>query len=269
MLPNEPSFSIRKRMSRRGTVPEASRMKTTALWLAVLAAVAGLIGAADLRGIEPLATNFGLGTILHPVHEPDSIPHAKEWARLPCHKDHVYIFAVNGVNPMCLGNFNGLCTYLRNQGFRNTYFGQLYTSNGFATKIRDTRHDDPDARIALIGFSAGANYVKATANSLAKDGVWIDLLVYLVGDTVWNTPASRPENVGRILNIRGKGLIFTGGDILGFNGADIDGARNYRIECRHILAPSRSETLTLLMEELLPLAYRPSAVAVPTSRPSH
>lgn len=238
-------------------------MKTSALWRVVLAAVTGLVGAAHLHALEPLATNFGLGTILHPIHEPGSIPYAKEWDKLPCHKDHVYIFAVNGLNPMCLGNFNGLCTYLRNQGFHNTYFGQLYTSSGFAAKIRDTRHDDPDARIVLIGFSAGANYVRATANSLANDGVWIDLLVYLVGDTVWNTPESRPENVGRILNIRGKGMVLIGGDFLGFNGEDIDGAQNYRIDCRHILAPSRSETLTLLMEELLPLAYRPCAAKRP------
>ena len=238
-------------------------MKTTALWLAVFIAVTGLLGAADARAIEPLATNFGLGAILHPIHEPGAIPQARQWSGLPCHKDHVYIFAVNGLNPLCLGNFNGLCDYLRKQGFRNTYFGQLYSSVGFAAKIRDTRHDDPDARIVLIGFSAGANYVKSTANTLTRDGVRIDLLVYLVGDTVWNTPDSRPENVGRIVNIRAKGLILTGGDF-GFNGEDIDGARNYQIECRHILAPSRSETLTILMEELLPLAYRPSAARRPT-----
>jgi hypothetical protein len=229
----------------------------------VLAAVIGLVAAASSRALEPLATNFGLGTILHPIQEPDAIPYAKQWEKLPSHKDHVYIFAVNGLNPMCLGNFNGMCEYLRKQGFPNTYFGQLYTSTGFAAKIRDTRYADPDARIVLIGFSAGANYVKSIANTLAKDGVWIDLLVYLVGDTVWNTPASRPENVGRIINIRGKGLILTGGDLLGLNGADIDGARNYRVECRHILAPSRSETLTLLMGELLPLAYRPSVAKRP------
>src|SRR5262249_4195286 len=117
---------------------------------------------------------------------------------------------------------------------------------------------DRDARIVLIGFSSGANYVKWIANALAKDCVRVDLLVYLVGDTVPNTPASHPPNVCRVVNVRGKGLILTGGDLF-FNGTDIDGARNCRIECRHILAPSRRETLELMMEELLPLAYLPCA----------
>jgi hypothetical protein len=75
----------------------------------------------------------------------------------------------------------------------------------------------------------------------------------MVGDTLQNTPASHPANVCRILNIRGKGLVLTGGDLI-WNGSDIDGARNCKVECRHILAPSRRETLELVTEELAALA---------------
>jgi hypothetical protein len=40
-----------------------------------------------------------------------------------------------------------------------------------------------------------------------------------------------------------------------FNGEDIDGALNYKLDCRHILVPSRRECLELVMDELLLLAW--------------
>jgi hypothetical protein len=241
-------------------------MTATSLGRTVLIVGACLACAPAARAIDPIVTNFGIGTILHPLQEPAVAPVPAWCEGLPCHKDHVHIFAVNGLNPLCLGNFNGLCGYLRKQGFCNVYFGQLYTSHTFASRIRTIRQCDPEARIALIGFSSGANYAKWIANILARDCVKIDLLVYIVGDTLPNTPASHPPNVCRLLNIRGKGLILTGGDLF-WNGSDIDGARNCRIECRHILAPSRRETLELLMDELLPLAYLPCAASEPVPPP--
>jgi hypothetical protein len=186
-----------------------------------------------------------------------------------CCKEHVYVFAVNGLNPMCSGNFSGLCCYLRKQGFENTYFGQLYSSHGFNDRIREIRAQDPQARIALIGFSYGANYVRHMVNFLAKDGTQVDLLIYLGGDTVLNTPYSYPCNVVRVLNVRARGLVLLGGDLF-WNGADIDGARNCFVDCRHILIPSRRETLEVLMEELLTLACFPCVHPAPVgSVPAH
>src|SRR5206468_634652 len=140
-------------------------------------------------------------------------------------------------------------------------FGQLVTSHWFSQKIRDVRRCDPEAKIVLVGFSAGANYVEAIANNLAKDGTRVDLLVYLVGDFIGNRPACKPDNVCRIVNFRAKGLLLSGGDLF-FNGADIDGARNVHLDCRHMLAPSRRETLEVLMEELLTVGCVPDAPAI-------
>lgn len=210
---------------------------------------------------EPLVTKVGVGTLLHPIQEPETVPLPSCYQQGPCvcRKEHVYVFGINGLNPLCLGNFNGMMGYFRKQGFENSYFGQLYTSYWFADKIREIRRTDPEARIALIGFSLGANYVQAIANNLAKDGVKIDLVVYLVGDFVGNSAASHPENVARVVNVRAKGLVLVGGDLV-FPGGDIDNAANHRINCRHILAPSRRETLELLTKELLMLACFPAAV---------
>lgn len=227
---------------------------------AVLVVAGALLGCAPVLRAEPLVTNFGIGTLLHPVEEPEHVPLPSCYQNGPCHccKERVHVFAINGLNPLCLGNFNGLCTYLRKQGFEHTHFGQLYGSCWFTDEIRHIRSTDPDARIVLIGFSLGANYVKCMANHLNKEGIKVDLLVYLVGDFVFNTPSSHPPNVVRVVNIRAKGLVLTGGDLM-CNGADIDGACNHRLSCRHILVPSRRETLALLMEELLTLACEPCA----------
>lgn len=208
---------------------------------------------------EPLATDFGIGHLIHPLEEPDPRRYQPVCPE-HCRKDHVYIFAVNGLNPLCLGNFNGMCGYLREQGFEHTYFAQPYTAFWFPDEIREIRDRDPEAKIVLIGFSWGANSVRSMAHRLADDGIRVDLLIYLVGDTIWNTPYSRPPNVCRIVNVRGEGLILLGGLC---DGADLDGARNERIDCRHILAPSRRETLELMMEELLALACSPGGTADP------
>lgn len=215
-----------------------------------------LLAAPAARSAEPLVTNWGIGNVLHPIQEPASV------LGCGCPKDHIYIFAINGVNPMCQGNFNGFCTYLKKQGYCHTYFGQMYTILGWGDRIREVRRCDPEAKIVIVGFSAGANLAKMLANNLAKDCTRVDLLIYLVGDMIPNTPSSFPPNVCRVLNIRAIGLILTGGDLF-MNGADLDGARNCRIECRHILVPSRCETLTYVSEELAALACGTCATPAP------
>lgn len=222
--------------------------------------VALLLTAGPGCAFEPFFAKFGTGTYLHPIQRPDHIPLPDCYGAGPCRccKEHVYIFGVNGLNPMCLGNFNGMLNYFRDEGFHNTYFGQLYTSHVFCAKIREIRRCDPHARIVLIGFSWGANYVRKMAHHLADEGCRIDLLIYLVGDLVGNCDESRPANVDRIVNVRGKGLVLLGGDLF-FNGADIDGAINHNLGCRHILAPSRREALSLVMHELMIQACFPEA----------
>jgi hypothetical protein len=216
---------------------------------------------------EPFVSNVGLGTVLHPVKKPRTITYPRWCLDQPvaCCKDHVYIFGVNGLNFLCSGNFNGLLCYFRSEGFTNTHFTQLYHTPWVAEQIRTIRRNDPQARMVLIGFSWGANLVRWIANDLDRDGTPVDLLVYLVGDLVRDTPRSKPCNVRRIVNIRGHGLIVLGGNLF-FNGEDLDGARNVNLKCRHILAPSRQETVELLMEELLALACVPTGPALPAAQ---
>jgi hypothetical protein len=214
-------------------------------------------GSTPLGAFEPLVTHGGVGTVLHPIQKPDPLPFPSG-----CCKDHVYIFGINGLNPLCLGNFNGLCSYLREQGFEKTYFEQMYTCFGLERRIRHIYQEDPQARIVIIGFSLACQNARNLANALARDGTRVDLLVYIAGDFIDNSPRSHPPNVGRVLNIRARGLVLIGGDLL-FNGADIDGARNHKLTVRHILSASNRETLTMLMEELRDLACGTAPVATP------
>ncbi len=210
------------------------------------------------HGIDPIVSRYGVGTLIHPVQAPENTPLPNPFPGQVCHyrKEHVYTFAVNGLNPLCLGNFNGLCGYLKDQGFTNTYFGQLYSCQNFAQRIREVRAADPEARIVLLGFSLGSNSVRTIANELDTDGTKVDLLIYLVGDYIKNEPSSRPKNVTRVVNVRAKGSAVTGGDHF-FNGEDLDGARNQTLGCRHILTPSRKETVELVMSEMLMVCCEP------------
>jgi hypothetical protein len=49
---------------------------------------------------ESLVTNFGLGTLLHPIKKPQTISYPRWCQDQPfvCCKDRVYIFGVNGLN---------------------------------------------------------------------------------------------------------------------------------------------------------------------------
>jgi hypothetical protein len=236
-------------------------MKSFPPYIVIILAVAGLMMCNPrLMASEPWMSRLGLGALFHPLQKPDGVPAPACTVDQAgsCCKDHVYIFAVNGMDPFCLGNLNGLCDYLREQGFANTNFAQLHTCAVFSSRMRQIRQEDPEARIVLIGFSCGCNVAKGITNSLNKDGTRIDLLVYLAGDYITNSPSSFPSNVCNVLNIRGKGYLLSGGSLF-FCGADIDGARNYTLASRHMLAPSRQETLELLMEEILPLTCPPKS----------
>jgi len=164
-------------------------------------------------------------------------------------KDHVYIFAIDGFNPCNLGKFNRFCDHLREEGFDHTHFYYLHNCWGVCRQIRCIHQQDPDARIVLIGFSAGCCCVRRMTESLAHDCIHVDLLVYLAGDFVQNNPSWHPDNVGRVLNVRAKGYIPMGAGLI-FNGADVDGAHNFRLDIAHILTPSNPQTIGLVMEEL-------------------
>jgi hypothetical protein len=201
---------------------------------------------------------------LHPIQDPD--PRVVDLCNgVPQRvKDHTHVYFVNGIDPFYVGNFNGLARQVQALRFCHCSCGQMHHTGHFRRDIRKVKQADPDARIVLVGYSAGANCVRDLAHELNRDGVPVDLLVYIGGDTVKNGPYSRPENTDRLLNLTGHGLIFGGRDLY-FWGDEIDGATNYRQDARHILLPSQAPTVESLLLQLVAVCQRPAGVVHGTS----
>jgi hypothetical protein len=168
-------------------------------------------------------------------------------------KEHVYTFIVNGLDPMQLANLNGMSGYLRRLGFSQTHYEPMLGYRATRQQLLAIRKSDPDAKIVLVGYSLGSGVVKRLANDLEKENIAVDRLVYLGGDFIGNTEASRPKNVAKVINIRGHGSLFSGYDLF-WNGTEIDNAQNVKLDRRHFLLPSSGQTMETLASELASLA---------------
>jgi hypothetical protein len=216
-------------------------------WLAL-----GIAGMMIVTGAA--CASWPPGNILHPPAPPRPQVAAQCLGLPESARDHVHIFMVNGCDPCNLFNLRGLYDSVLALGFHQVHFGQMWHTGRFVKAIRRVRQEDPDARIVLLGYSISANFVRMMARDLNKDHTQIDLLVYLAGDYVRNSKAFKPDNVCRVLNIRGWGLVLAGGGAF-FKGADIDGCENHNLGfVRHSCVPANQETLELLARELADLA---------------
>jgi hypothetical protein len=159
----------------------------------------------------------------------------------------VYVFLVNGLDPLYFGNLVGVRGYVEELGYSNTYYGELYDWWWFKKEIRRVHAEDPQTRLVLVGFSLGGSMVHALARSLADDGVWIDLLVYVDAKTFVNNFHHRPENVGRVLNVTSLSSLW--------NGKPLDGAENVREgDVWHFGSPTHPDTLKALAANLATVA---------------
>lgn len=193
---------------------------------------------------------------LHPVSECD--PNVAACCRElpPCCRSRVYVFFVQGVDPLGIGNLTGVHDYVRQLGFTKTYYGQVYHAGHFEKEIRRLHHEGPETRFVLVGFSAGANKVRTIAQNVKDDGVRIDLLVYLGGNTLRNVPHDRPDNAVKVVHVLAKGF-----DRIG---TSFDDAENVHVpDAHHFGSPSHPYTLQMLARELAMLA-----ATVPVTEPS-
>jgi len=248
--------------------------------LFLLMFLAGLAGCSSFNSALPaperakpdssaLSMDAGDLSRVHPLEKLK--PHVKQLGEsVPQEtKDHTYLFFINGLDPYYLANFRGQCQYMKTLGYNNAYCGQMSHADLFGKMIKKVRKDDPQAQLVVIGYSSGANSARTLANQLKDEGVPIDLLVYLGGDMIQDGERSRPQNVGRILNICGHGMILLGYDLFVY-GDEIKGASNHRIDARHFLLPTRAEAVELLVRYVVDLnqAPLPQRDDAPVSRTS-
>jgi hypothetical protein len=166
-----------------------------------------------------------------------------------CCRDHVYIFLVNGLDPLNATNLTGVRDYLHSLCYQKVYYGQFFHRSHYEAEIRRIHQCDPDARFVLLGFSLGANMVRTMAHDAQKDGVTIDLLVYCGGNTLKNVPTDQPENAERILNILAHGYIW--------HGDNMERAENIQVsKSWHFGSPAHPYTIQTLTHELALVAAR-------------
>jgi pimeloyl-ACP methyl ester carboxylesterase len=215
------------------------------------------------RFVRGLLVGVGLASLtgclgfVHPVATP-SAEVAQVCQGMPAlARRHAYVFFVNGLDPVNLGNLTGLRDYVQGLGFPMTYYGQLYHTPWFAGELRRIRAQDPEARFVLVGFSLGSQMVRALAESAGKEEVSIDLMLCLSGNALLAAPADRPANVGRL-------ILVTPGD---GTAQGAEGAEEYHLaDASYFSTPAHPETLHLLKEQLLAIASR-VPIAVPSPPP--
>jgi hypothetical protein len=220
----------------------ARRWRTLATFLLALslAGVSGCLGA------------------LHPVDPaPEDLLHLCQ-ASPPGARDHVHVFIIRGIEPVDCTNINGLRAYIHGLGFHHTYLGTWVSTAHFRKEICRIHEQDPCACFVLIGFSAGANMVRNIAQAVKEEGIPVQLLVYLGGNTLGNTPRDQPENVGKIVNVLAEyGWIW--------HGDQMDRAENLRADgVWHFGSPTHPVTLDTLARELAVVALQaPGESATP------
>jgi len=126
----------------------------------------------------------GLGgccSCLNPVDAPPETA-IRSGRELPKYcRDHVYVFFLNGLDPINYGNLSGMREYVDTLGFHKTYFGQVYHVGYFADEIQHIHKEEPDAHFVLVGFGCGARKIRCLADRVNAEGIGVDLMVYLDG----------------------------------------------------------------------------------------
>ena len=203
----------------------------------------------------PLAAILAAGALwssgclcyVHPVPAPEKAQvRLCEEVPSSC-RNHVFVFFVQGADPLDVADLAGVRDYVQSLGFIKTYYGQAYHASWFASEIRRLCKDDPLAHFVVIGYDLGAHQARELVQEVKKEAVPIDLLVYLSSKALSEGPENCPENVARVVNIRGtewfwQPPLIPGAENLVYTDAD------------HYDTPTHKHTLEVLAEELTAVA---------------
>lgn len=181
-------------------------------------------------------------------------------------RNRVHVFVVNGFDVTNCCNLTGLCDCLRSIGYIKTSYGCPAHVWCFASEIRRIQKEDPEARFVLIGYGFGGNLVDSLAWGLRKDGIPVDLIVYLDCNTIG---PERPDNAARALNIWSDGNMIPALSLA-------DAENIYLTDAGPFAAPSSRVTLDRLADELGQVASRipvevpeePAPVVPPETAPT-
>lgn len=189
----------------------------------------------------------GCLSVLNPV--PDPLAEARQACdSLPITSRHqVYVVLVNGADPLCCGNLQGVREYLGTLGFVKSYHAQLYHEACLIKELRDVQAEHPDARFAVVGFEYGALPARNLARRAAEEGLPIDLLVYLQPKGLKPDAGFTTSAIRRLITIHAGS-----GDLLQ---ANLQMGETVNVPCiSRYGVPTHPDTLAVLATELTHLA---------------
>lgn len=159
-------------------------------------------------------------------------------------KQKVYLYFVHGLDPFDIANLAGLERHFRDLGYSHTRLLQFYDSDEIIEDICQVKASNPDARIMILGFSAGTLTTSSVINTLHhKHQIDVDLVVYTAGIALMDTEEARPTYIGKIIHILDGGMVLPG--------VELTGADNYRFEdVWHFGTPSHANTMGIIEAEL-------------------
>lgn len=157
------------------------------------------------------------------------------------------IFVNSPLDVAQIGRLADSASYFQARGFMRSDF--LFNSSGseLATMTRDIRSRNPNARIALIGWSGASLWIWDALTELSQTGETVDLIVYL--DSNWIK--TRVAREGHPTNFRRAVLIYRRGNppVVG-----VPGAVSRQVDTTlHLAVAAHEDTLEFLDEEFMRL----------------
>lgn len=219
-----------------------------------------------------LAGSSGCLNCLHPVAPLSQDVVAQAQALPTICRNRVYVFLINGNDPVHAANLDGVRQALIDAGYPKIYCAEYIFSDYCKKEILRLHREDESARFVVLGFSVGARTARDLVESLRPDGVTVDLLMYCGPVTIPNDPSCHPANALHVVSVYGQGLDWICGSL--------DGADNIHYPSTyHFGTPTNPQTIETLARELTEVASRvrvtdlgPSAGSAaevgPTPRPA-
>lgn len=158
-----------------------------------------------------------------------------------------HVFLVHGIDPLDWGNLQGLQSTLIQAGYQDTRLYQFYDITSVVEDIVELKQQEPNARVLIAGYSAGAESTSYIINKLHDDhDIDVDCVFYLSGISLINNEYHRPAFVPKIVNIRDASFPIPG--------MKLDGALNLNLSWTwHYSSPTHPQTLLHMERELATL----------------
>ena len=164
-------------------------------------------------------------------------------------RDNVHVYLINSpLDQFAMGRLGDVAGYLRKAGFANSSYRHWSSGGSLAKDLLELRERNPDARIALIGWSGGSLVCWDAATELAEHEQVVDCVMYLDSNWIKGRIEERghPDNIIRLV------LIYRQ---INEPPAGLPAARVYRIPTNnHMSIPAHDETIDALVDELIATA---------------